>query len=151
MNLSWFDFYCIVFAKQTTTKQVSKLSTRIIRLRFEFQVSYVYAYYLWYNAIRISNIEFQKFQMNYAIYADPGQNLCLAWWLDFTLAAFHTNSSRRLNLMHLSEVIMSTKKYGHLKKMMFYIARKIIVQKRWIQINMPWIYRKKIGSWDMFQ
>ena len=31
MNSSWFDFYCIVHKKQTTTKQVSKLSTRIIR------------------------------------------------------------------------------------------------------------------------
>ena len=68
--------------------------------------------------------------MNSAIYADPGQNLCLTLWLGITLAAFHTNSSMRLNLMYLSDVIMSTKKYGHLKKMIFYIARKIIVQKR---------------------
>ena len=54
--------------------------------------------------------------MNNAIYADPGQNLHLTRWLEFTIAAFHTNSSTRLNLMHLSEVIISTKKYGHLKK-----------------------------------
>ena len=59
--------------------------------------------------MRTSNIEFQKFQINNEIYADPGQNLCLTRWLEFTLAAFHTNSSTRLNLMHLSEVIMSTK------------------------------------------
>ena len=77
-------------------------------------------------------MEFQKFQTNNAIYVDPGQNLCLTQCLEFTLAAFHTNLSTRLNLMHLSEAIMSTKKYGHLKKMIFYIARKIIVQKRWI-------------------
>ena len=37
-----------------------------------------------------------------------------------------------IKLMHLSEVTMFTKKYGHLKKMIFYIARKIIIQKRWI-------------------
>ena len=70
--------------------------------------------------------------MNNAIYADPGQNLCLTRCLEFTLAAFHKNSSTRLNMMHLSGVIMSTEKYGHLKKMIFDIARKIIVQKRWI-------------------
>ena len=61
--------------------------------------------------------EFQKFQINNAIYVDPGQNLCLTRWPEFTLADFHTNSSTRLNLMHLLKVIMSTKKYGNLKKM----------------------------------
>ena len=30
-----------------------------------------------------------------------------------------------------SEVIMSAKKYGYLERMIFYIARKIIVQKGW--------------------
>ena len=65
--------------------------------------------------------------MNISIYADPGQNLCLTRWLEFTLAAFHTNSSTRLNLMHLSEVIMSTKKSEHLRKMIFYIARNIVL------------------------
>ena len=44
--------------------------------------------------------------MNNAI--DPGQNLCLTRWLEFTLAAFYTNSSTRLNLMHLSEVYKET-------------------------------------------
>ena len=48
----------------------------------------------------MSNIEFQKFQMNNAIFADPDQNLCLTRWLEFALAAFDTNSSTRLNLMH---------------------------------------------------
>ena len=70
--------------------------------------------------------------MTNAIYADPAQNLHQTQWLEFTLAAFHTNSATRLNLIHLSEAIMSTKKYGHLKRMIFYIARKIIVQKGWI-------------------
>ena len=73
--------------------------------------------------------------MNNTIYADPGQNLCLTRWLEFTLAAFHTNSSTRLNLMHLSEVIMSTKKYGQLKKMISYIAI----------LYIPWVYAKRIG------
>ena len=53
--------------------------------------------------------------MNNAIHADPDQNLCLMRWPEFTLAAFHTNLSTRLNLMDLSKVIMSTKKYGHFK------------------------------------
>ena len=123
MNSSWFDFYCIVIIKQTTTKQVSKLSSRIICQRFEFRISHIYAYYLWYSAIQISIITFQTFQVNNAIYADPGQNLCLMLWLEFTLVVFHTNLSTRLNLMHISDVIMSTKKYGHLKKMIFYITR----------------------------
>ena len=70
--------------------------------------------------------------MNNAIYADPGQNLCLTRWLKFPLAAFNTNPSTRLNMMHMPEVIMSTKKHGRLKKMIYYIARQIIVQKRWI-------------------
>ena len=48
--------------------------------------------------------------MNNAIYADPGQNLRLTRWLEFTLAAFHSNSYKRLNLMHLSAVIRCTKK-----------------------------------------
>ena len=78
------------------------------------------------------HFEFQKFQMNNPIYPDPGQNLCLMQWLQFTLAAFQTNSSTKLNLMHKSEVIMSPKKYGQLKKMIFYIARKIISQRHWI-------------------
>ena len=56
--------------------------------------------------------------MNNAIYTGPGQNMCLPQ------SAFHTNSE-----VHLPEVIMSTKKYGHLKKVIFYIARKNIVQK----------------------
>ena len=86
------------------------------------------------------------------IYADPCQNLCLMRWLEFTIEAFHTNSSTRLTLMHLSEVIMSTKKYGHLKKMMFYIEiffyieKNVIVQKLWANINMSWVYTKRIGS-----
>ena len=42
--------------------------------------------------------------MNNAVYADPGQKLYLTRWLEFTFAAFHTNSYTRLNLMHLSEV-----------------------------------------------
>ena len=67
--------------------------------------------------------------MSNAIYEDPDQNLRLTRWLEFTLAAFHANLSTRLNLMHLSQVIMSTKKYGYLERMIFYIARKIIVQK----------------------
>ena len=83
--------------------------------------------------------------MNNAIYADPGQNLSLTQWLEFTLAAFHINSSTRLNLMYLSEVIMPAKKYGHLKRMIFYIARKIVAQKRWMYINIPWVYTKMIG------
>ena len=33
----------------------------------------------------MSNIEFQKFQMNNAIYADPDQNLCLTRWLELQL------------------------------------------------------------------
>ena len=73
--------------------------------------------------------------MNNAIFADPDQNLCLTQWLEFTLAAFHTNSSTRLNLMHLSEVIMSTKKYGQLKNMISYIAI----------LYIPWVYAKRIG------
>ena len=90
--------------------------------------------------------------MNNAIYADPGQNLCLTQQLEFALVAFHTNLFIRLNLMHLSEVIISAKKYRHLKKMIFYIARKIVVQKLWIQIViMPWVYTKRIGQQDMFQ
>ena len=59
--------------------------------------------------------------MNNAIYSNPGQNLCLTLWLQFTLETFNTNSSTRLNSMNLSGVIMSTKKDGHLKKMIFYI------------------------------
>ena len=54
--------------------------------------------------------------MNNAIYANPGRNLCLTQWLEFTPGTAHTNSSTRLNLMHLSAVIMSTKKHGNLKK-----------------------------------
>ena len=53
-------------------------------------------------------------------------------WLEFTLAAFYTNLSTRLNLMHLPELIISTNDYGLLKKSIYYIARKIIVQRRWI-------------------
>ena len=64
--------------------------------------------------------------MNNAIYADPGENLCLTRWLEFTLPAFYSNSFTRLNLMHLSEDIMPTKKYGNLKKVILYTARKII-------------------------
>ena len=61
--------------------------------------------------------------MNNRIYADPGQSLYLTRWLEFTLAAFHTNSSTRLNLMQLSEIIIFTKKYGHLKKMIYTILQ----------------------------
>ena len=71
-----------------------------------------------------------EFQMNNTTYADPGQNLCLTQQLEFSLASFHTSLFIRLKLMHPSEVINSTKKYGHLKKMIFYIARKVIIQKR---------------------
>ena len=43
----------------------------------DFKFLHVYAYYLWYNSIWISNNKFQKFQMSNAMYADPGQTMCL--------------------------------------------------------------------------
>ena len=78
--------------------------------------------------------------MNNAVYSNPGQNLCLTLWLQFTLETFNTNSSTRLNSMNLSGVIMSTKKDGHLKKMIFYILRSDIRHKSLLsQVNLFYI------------
>ena len=64
--------FTVLFIKNK--QQLNKFQNSLLEL-YAIRISHVYAHYLWCNAIRISNIEFQKFQMNNAIYADTGQNL----------------------------------------------------------------------------
>ena len=61
-------------------KQPNKFQNCILGLYAkdsDIKFLHVYAYYLWYNSIWISNIEFQNVQINNAMYADPGQTMCL--------------------------------------------------------------------------